>query len=132
MKSVRFGGEDVLEKGLQLENASAGGHLEIVVSSASAQLEGSVVEDDQPLVGATVRVTPDPETPYNKFRRSGTRTDQTGHFSFPSLAPGKYQVIARSPAPAENGHPKSEPQSITLSEHDKKTLDLKIAKPEPQ
>lgn len=132
MKSVRFGGEDVLEKGLQLENASAGGHLEIVVSSASAQLEGSVVEDDQPLVGATVRVTPDPETPYNKFRRSGTRTDQAGHFSFPSPAPGKYQVIARSPAPAENGHPKSEPQSITLSEHDKKTLDLKIVKPEPQ
>jgi uncharacterized surface anchored protein len=132
MKSVQFGGEDVLEKGLQLENANSGGRLEIVVSSASAQLEGSVVEDDKPLAGASVRVTPDPETPYNKVRRSSTRTDQTGHYSVPGLAPGNYQVIVRSPTLAEGGRAKSEPQRVTLSERDKKTLDLTIVKPEPQ
>ena len=41
-------------------------------------------------------------------------------------------MIVRSPTLAEGGHPKSEPQTVTLSEHDKKTLDLTIVKPEPE
>ena len=60
VKSVRIGGDDVLEKGLQLERGSAGRTIEVVISTASAQLDGSVSEGDTPLAGAHVRVAPDP------------------------------------------------------------------------
>ena len=95
VKSVRIGGDDVLEKGLQLEKSSAGRTIEVVISTASAQLDGSVSEGDTPLAGAHVRVAPDPQTPYNRFRVRSLMTDQNGHFSFIGLAPGTYRVSAR-------------------------------------
>jgi hypothetical protein len=66
VKSVRIGGDDILEKGLQLAKGSAGRTIEVVISSASAQLDGSVSDDDPPVAGAHVRVVPEPETPYNR------------------------------------------------------------------
>jgi hypothetical protein len=128
VKSVRLGSDDILEKGLQLERGGSGGRFEVIVSSASAQLEGSVSEDDGAVIGARVRVVPDPETAYNRFRSQSTRTDQTGHFSLAGLAPGTYRVFARFPISSENSSRKSEPQIFTLSEHDHKTVQLKILK----
>src|SRR5438552_2517214 len=81
VKSVRLGADDILEKGLQLEKGASGGRLEVVVSSASAQVEGSVNEGSEAMIGAHVRITPDPETPYNRFRSRSAKTDQTGNFS---------------------------------------------------
>ena len=42
IRSARMGGEDVLEKGLQVEKGSSVGTLEITISPAAAQLEGVV------------------------------------------------------------------------------------------
>jgi hypothetical protein len=128
VKSVRLGPDDILEKGLQLEGGGSGGRFELTVSSASAQLEGSVSEDDGAVIGARVRVVPDPETPYNRSRSRSTRTDQTGHFSLANLAAGTYRVFARSPVSSESSPRKSEPQIVTLSEHDRKTVQLTIVK----
>ena len=68
IKSVRLGGDDVLEKGLQVEKGGPAGRIEVVVSSEIAKLDGSVSDDGTPVAGAHVRVVPEPETPYNRFR----------------------------------------------------------------
>jgi hypothetical protein len=127
VKSVRLGATDILENGLQLEK-SPGGVLQVVVSSGSAQLEGSVSDHDNAVIGARVRVVPDPETPYNRFRAESTRADQTGHFSLVGLAPGKYRVLARNATPG-NPSLKSDPLFVTLSERDHKSVQLTIVHP---
>src|SRR5437870_13758241 len=92
---MRFGSDDVLATGLQVERGSSGGTLEIVVSTGTALLEGSVTEDDKPAIGARIRLHPDPQTPYNRTRSRTVSTDQNGHFSL-QIDPGKYIVVARS------------------------------------
>jgi Carboxypeptidase regulatory-like domain len=128
VKSARLGSDDILEKGLQLEKGGPGGRLEVVVSSASAQLQGSVSGDDGAVIGASVRASPEPETPYNRSGSHGARTDQTGHFSLTGLAPGTYRVVAKYPASPASGALWSDPQIVTLSEHEHKTVQLTIAK----
>lgn len=100
----------------------------MVVSSASAQLEGSVSDDDGAVIGASVRASPEPETPYNRSGSHGARTDQTGHFSLTGLPPGTYRVVAKYPASPASGALWSDPQIVTLSEHEHKTVQLTIAK----
>ncbi len=132
VKSVRRGADDVLEKGLQVEVGNSGGRLDVVISSGSAQLEGSVSDRDGPVIGAHVRVMPEPETPYNRSRSRDVRTDQLGRFSLTALVPGTYRVIARSSAASASGTLRSDPQTVTLSERDRKTLQLTIEEPSPQ
>ena len=132
VKSVRLGSNDVMERGLRLEKGAAGGKLEVVVSAASAQLEGLVTDGDRVIMGAHVRITPHPETPYNRGRSHTATTDQTGRFSVTGLAPGEYRVIARSARVPGSDSLKSDPQIVNLSEHDHKTLHLAIAKPQSQ
>jgi hypothetical protein len=126
IKSARLGSDDILEKGLQLEKSSSAGRLDVVVSSASAQLEGSVSGGDGVVIGASVRAAPEPETPYNRSRSYGARTDQTGHFSLTGLAPGTYRVLAKYPSSPASGILRSEPQIVTLSEHEHRTVQLTI------
>ncbi|MGA7927040.1 MAG: carboxypeptidase regulatory-like domain-containing protein [Candidatus Sulfotelmatobacter sp.] len=129
-KSIRYGADDVLEKGLQVEGGGTGGKLEIVMGSDCAQLEGVVTNADGPVIGARVRIVPDAETPYNGFRRRSTTTDQVGKFSLIGLAPGKYRVMARSKLPSQKSSIKSEPQTVTLAADDHQTVQLTLAKPQ--
>jgi hypothetical protein len=131
VKSVRLGADDILENGLHLEKGS-GGRVEVVITSGSAQLEGSVSDHDSAVIGARVRVVPDPETPYNRSRSQSARADQTGHFSLTGLTPGKYRVLARYPAPPGNSSLKSDPLFVTLSERDHKTVQLTIVHPQTE
>src|SRR5436309_2363504 len=132
VKSVRLGADDILEKGLQLEKGASGGRLEVVVSSASAQVEGSVNEGSEAMIGAHVRITPDPETPYNRFRSRSAKTDQAGNFSITGLAPGEYRVFASYPASPRSGSLKSDAQLVTLSEQPHKTVQLVMVKPQAE
>jgi protocatechuate 3,4-dioxygenase beta subunit len=125
VKSARLGSDDVLEHGLEVEKGT-GGTLEIVISAARAQLEGSVTQDDKPAVGARVRIVADPETPYNRMRRRDTTTDQNGQFVLSGVAPGKYRVTARSPADSAGEDAKADPQSVTLSEGGHINIQLKL------
>ena len=125
IKSARLGSDDVIEHGLQVEKGTAG-TLEIVIAAATAQLAGSVAQDDKPVAGARVRIVPDPETTYNRIRRRDTTTDQNGQFVLSGVAPGKYRVTARSPAAPTGDVATAEPQSVTLSERDHKTIQLTL------
>lgn len=89
MKSAHMGNEDVLQKGVQVENGGAGGSLEIVISSAGAQVEGTVTDSDQnqPLAGVQVRARIDPVTDYNRYRSREAVTDQNGHFVLKDVPP---------------------------------------------
>jgi 5-hydroxyisourate hydrolase-like protein (transthyretin family) len=124
-KSVRLGSDDVLANGLQVEKGSSGATLEIVVSTGTALLEGSVTEDDKPAIGARVHLTLDPKTPYNRMRSRTVSTDQNGHFSL-QIAPGKYQVVAKSRSLTGGAAASSDPRTVNLSEHDRKTIQLTI------
>jgi len=81
---------------------------------------------------AHVRITPDPETPYNRFRSRSAKTDQTGNFSITGLAPGEYRVFASYPASPRSGSLKSDAQLVTLSEHAHKTVQLVMVKPQAE
>jgi hypothetical protein len=130
MKSARLGAEDVLQKGLEVERGSSGGTLEIVISSATAELKGAVTENDKPVAGAQVRVRPDPETPYNRIRSTSASTDQNGNFKFSALPPGKYRITAKLPSvSAETPATASEPKVVTLGEHEHQAVQLTLAVP---
>lgn len=135
VKSARLGGEDMFQKGVQVEKGAAGGSLEIVLSSEGAQLAGTVTDRDkgQPVAGAQVSLKLDPETPYNRIRSHQTSTDQNGQFNFRALPAGKYRVTAKLPsATPEVPAIRSEPQTITLSDHEHQALQIKLALPETE
>ena len=131
MKSVRLGTDDVLTTGLEVAKGESEGSIQVVVSNSGAELTGSVIQDDKPMIGARVRITPDPETPYNRFRLRTANTDQGGRFSFIGLAPGQYRVIAKASGP-DPGHAASEPKRVSLSERDHKSIELTVASPQTQ
>jgi hypothetical protein len=104
------------------------GKLEVVIASDGGQLDGSVADDDGPVVGARVRLNPDPITAFNHIRIERTTTDQLGHFSISNIAPGKYKLSARPMTSSETPPYKSDPQSVTLSANDHQTMQIKLEK----
>jgi hypothetical protein len=135
VKSAHLGNEDVLEKGLQVENGAVSGSLEVVISSGIAQLEGTVTDNDQnqPLAGVQVRARSDPPSEYNRFPWHQASTDQNGHYVIKDVPPGKYKVTARIPSPGE-GAPaiKSDPVAVTLGEREPRTVDIKLTVPKSE
>lgn len=130
VKSVRLGATDLLANGLEVEKGKGGGTIQVVVSNGGAELAGSVTQDDKPVIGARVRITPDPATRYNRLRTRTANTDQSGRFSFIGLAPGQYRVIAKTSGPDREDAVASEPKSVNLSEHDHKTIELTVPSPQ--
>jgi protocatechuate 3,4-dioxygenase beta subunit len=130
LKSVRLGTDDLLVKGLDVEKGESSGTIQVVVSNNGAELAGSVTQDDKPMIGARVRITPDPETRFNRFRSQTAITDQSGRFSVTALAPGQYRVIAKASGQDQGNAALSDPKSVSLSEHDHKTIELTVASPE--
>jgi hypothetical protein len=129
VKAARRGPDDLFEKGVQVEGG-ASGRIDLTVSSEGAQLEGSVTDGDGPVIGARVRLVPDPLTPYNHLRIHRTNTDQLGQFSLKDIAPGKYKVTAKRMLTSEEATNKSDPQAIRLSESEHKKIQIELEKPQ--
>jgi len=92
VKSIRFGGEEVLEAGVNLVRRAA---FEVILSNKAASVAGVVNNDKgEPMANATVVLIPD------EARRSQPQlfrvvpTDQAGRFSLRGVAPGNYRVVA--------------------------------------
>ena len=135
VKSAHLGNEDAFQNGVQVEDGTAKGNLEIAVSNEGGQLEGAVTdsEKNQLVVGAQVKLRVDPESEYNRSRFKQVNTDQNGHFIIKDLPPGKYKLTARIPSP-EEGAPaiKSDPVAVTLGEREHRTVDIKLAVPKSE
>jgi hypothetical protein len=91
IKEARLGGVDVLN---EFASFSRSGNLEIVVSSRVGQVTGMVVrEESQPKAGMQIVLVPD--TLRNRFDLYKTaKTDGSGRFSLPNIAPGDYKLFA--------------------------------------
>jgi hypothetical protein len=135
VKSAHLGNEDVLLKGVQVENNAVAGRLDIVVSADGAQIEGIVTDSDKnlPLAGVQLRASPEPENDFNHFRSRQASTDQNGNFVLKDLSPGKYNVSAKLPS-AGGGAPaiKSDPVAVTVGEREHRALDLKLTIPKSE
>jgi hypothetical protein len=89
LKSVRFGGQDITGKDLDLTSGSPG-ELEILLSPNAADVSGIVRSSDgQTVASARVQVIDK-----DKKVAGAATTDQNGAFHITGLAPGEYQVFA--------------------------------------
>ena len=95
LKSARLGDTDILENGLDLES-SAGAGIELIVSGAAANMEGSVADGKgDPVKGATVLLRPDTKKQdLLALLLKTVTTDQNGRFKISSIAPGSYHLIS--------------------------------------
>jgi protocatechuate 3,4-dioxygenase beta subunit len=129
-------GADLLANGLQIGSDSAPPSIELVYSANTAEVSGTVTQDDQkPAQGATVILVPDMGTPNREQRFETATTDQYGRFEIKGIAPGRFSVVALSDFDDANSsytdpdflRPLGErPQSIDLAEGDQQTLQLNV------
>jgi hypothetical protein len=95
LKSARLGGEDVLNNSLTISRGGVSSLLEIVISFAAGQVQGSVLTGESlPSNDATVVLMPDsPKRDQFRLYRLAT-TDQLGRFFLRGIAPGDYKLFA--------------------------------------
>jgi len=94
VKSIRHGDTDAIESGIDVSQG-AGGLLQITLSAAGAQVDGSVTTDKgEPSTGATVTLVPGGPRRMSSMFFKTANTDQSGRFSFKDVAPGEYKVYA--------------------------------------
>jgi protocatechuate 3,4-dioxygenase beta subunit/uncharacterized protein (DUF2141 family) len=132
-------GADVLTNGLEITGGSAPPSIELIYSSNTAQVSGTVTQDDEkPAQGATVILVPDMGTPNRDERFQTATTDQYGHFEIAGIPPGRFSVLALSDfddSSTSFTDPDflrafgERPQSIDLAEGDRQTLQLNVIAP---
>jgi hypothetical protein len=70
----------------------AGDEITLSLALGTGEINGTVHNDKgEPVVGANVGLIPEPRKP---FRLKMTRTDQSGAYKLPTLAPGEYLLLA--------------------------------------
>jgi protocatechuate 3,4-dioxygenase beta subunit len=131
LRSARVGRDDILTNGLQIEKGETAGTIRVIVTNSTAQLGGAVTQNGAAVAGARVRVSPLPETPYNRARAQSTRTDQSGHFTFVAIAPGRYKVLAKFPGGTDGSKPAvSDPQTVDISEYEHRQIEMTVVSPQ--
>lgn len=94
VKSVRIGGQELADKGIDLTGAHGSVAMEVTVGANGASLEGTVTIDGKPGTGAYVAVVTDPVRQEALYRNKFATADQEGRFTIKGLAPGSYSVYA--------------------------------------
>ena len=134
LRSAFLGGQNVLDDGLKLAEGVAGKSLEITVSPGAGQIEGVVLRGDDPIAGATVRLTPDPSNLNRKDLYRGASTGKDGHFIIKNVVPGSYRAVAidiegDALNDDDDAPPNiSTPVNIVVAEKESKTVQIKLDK----
>lgn len=92
IKQVRVGGRDVGDAGVRLGSEPVA--VEVLASSATAQVEGLVTDHDQPVANATVVAVPNPTRRGVPEHYQTAFTDQHGRFRIRGLRPDDYTLLA--------------------------------------
>jgi hypothetical protein len=93
VKSALLNGVDVLDSPLVIAGTAAG-NMEVVVSSESGKVEGSLVDErSDPAPAAQVVLVPNRSRGRADLYKTAV-TDSAGRFSFGGVAPGDYKVFS--------------------------------------
>jgi hypothetical protein len=142
LKSATAGKSDARDEGFTVSEGRAPGQLEIVLSTAAAQIEGIVADDQQkPVAGIRVIAAPEEKRRHiDGWYKNGT-TDQNGRFTLRGVRPGAYTLLAFDGAEDRfmgSNDPelikKYEDQgvNVTVKENDLKAVEVKAVKIEEE
>jgi len=128
VKSVTAGGHDVRESGVDLTAGAGSATLQVLLSANGGSIEGSVEN------GEGAKITLIPDDPQLARTAASTMAGPDGHFSFPSLSPGRYTLFAwegvdvnQALYDADFRKPfESSGQTIDVAEKQKATVQLKL------
>lgn len=95
VKSLRMGGDDILESGLHVTRSSEN-PIQIVVGMDSGTISGTVVDAaSRPFTNATVVLVPDlPDLRKRRELYLSVASDSSGNFTLKSIPPGSYKLFA--------------------------------------
>jgi hypothetical protein len=125
LKSARYGMEDVLAGNLVVGRETTNATLQLVLSSTTAQLQGSLVDQHRkPVTGAQLFLVAQQKGSARRRLRTA-RSDQNGQFTMRGIAPGKYKLVAS--VDDENEMATTE---LTFSESESRTVELKAEEQE--
>jgi hypothetical protein len=139
MKSIKLNGQDITDTGTEFKGSEAVTGLEIVLTSKSTQVDGTVRDASGNGVKdyTVVIFSDDPQkwtVPQGRYI-SGVRPDTDGRFQVKNLPPGGYYAVAVDYiAQGEWGDPelldklKDKATRVSLDEGEVKTVELKIEK----
>ena len=88
------GPADVLEAGFYVGRGHGSPPLDLTLSPATASIEGTVSNDDQPAGGAIVALVPEGKRRSERRYYTTANTDKMGKFTLRGLAPGEYKLFA--------------------------------------
>lgn len=95
LKSATANGVDLLDKGLVIASGAAPTSIELVYSSETGKVGGTVkTADDLPAPGALVMVVPDAGVRDGDDTSKTATTDQYGRFEIRGVPPGHYKALA--------------------------------------
>ena len=94
LKSVRIGGQEFIDTGIDLASGGPQVQLEAVFGTNGGSLSGRVMLDNKPASNYTVTAHPEPPRPFQPWLIKTATTDAAGNFSIRTLPPGDYRVLA--------------------------------------
>jgi len=96
VRSAKWGGGDALSS-FSIGRVQAGGMLVINLALDGGRVDGTVIQDKQPVPGAFVALVPDPPNRSREDLYSQTSADLLGRFSLLGLPPGDFKLFAWEP-----------------------------------
>src|SRR5207244_7933443 len=82
------------QSGITVGRGHAPAPLEMVLSPASAYIQGAVSDGDQPAAGARIVLVPDATRRHQLFDYRTAVSDKSGRFVVRDVAPGDYVLFA--------------------------------------
>ncbi len=132
LKSVRFGGGDVLDTGLSVDATGGSAQLDVLLSAGGSTISGTVMKDGKP-AQATVFLVPDAPRRDRQDLYSIKSTQPDGSFTLIGLPPGDFKLFGfEDPDPGVVNDPsllqpyEAKGTSVSLEEGQKQTVQLEL------
>jgi protocatechuate 3,4-dioxygenase beta subunit len=137
LKAVMLGATDITDTAVEFKPEHSK-HLEIVVTSRTSTLEGTVTDESgEPASNVTILMIPEDKASWRmgspRLRMMGNV--KNGRFTMPAVLPGRYHLVAvpreRAYIPSEAGVEFFEPltkeaTTIVVGEDEKRTIELRV------